>query len=213
MKEIFENQLNQNPETPYPAPVYGGIKVMLASASPRRRELLAMVLPSFEIISGRDVNESYPDDLRPEEVPVYLSQLKARAYSDILADNKLLITADTVVICDGEVLGKPHSAKGAEDMLRQLSGKTHTVVTGVTLSSLAGKRHDSFSETTQVTFDNLTEEEIRLYVERFKPFDKAGSYGIQEWIGAVAISGIRGCFYNVMGLPLHALYIHLRNFF
>ena len=151
--------------------------------------------------------------MKVEKIPEYLSKLKAAAYADMLTENELIITADTVVILDDKVLGKPKDAASAKKMLADLADKEHKVITGVTLSSRSGKRIDTFSETTSVHFSSLTEQEIDEYVSRFAPLDKAGSYGIQEWIGAAAIDRIDGCFYNVMGLPLHKLYTHLKTFF
>lgn len=198
---------------PLPSEAYSAVNVLLASNSPRRRELLGLILPSFEIAIPREVDEVYPVGMAAEEVPAYLSQLKAKAYADLLAPGELIITADTIVIADGDIMGKPHDKAQAVEMLGRLENNTHTVVTGVTLMSLEGKRQDTFSEATRVTFGHLTDEEIARYVDRYRPFDKAGAYGIQEWIGAAAISRIDGCFYNVMGLPLHALYSHLKDFF
>lgn len=198
---------------PLPSEAFSGVNVLLASNSPRRRELLGLILPSFEIAVPRDIDEVYPAGMAAEDVPAYLSQLKAKAYADLLAPGELIITADTIVIADGDIMGKPHDIGQAKEMLNRLENNTHTVVTGVTLMSLDGKRQDTFSETTRVTFGHLTDEEIDRYVDRYRPFDKAGAYGIQEWIGAAAISRIDGCFYNVMGLPLHALYSHLKDFF
>ncbi len=184
--------------------------IILASASPRRRELLKMITPDFDIASGIEVDETYPNTLPAEEVPVFLSQLKARAYRCRLAtDHDILITADTVVIIDGDILGKPASRDEAISMLTRLSGRTHHVVTGVTLTTL--HKSESFSQLTQVHFDNISSADIEHYVDNYRPYDKAGAYGIQEWIGAAAISGIEGSFYNVMGLPVHALHQHLRN--
>ncbi len=185
-------------------------KVLLASNSPRRRELLSMIQPSFEMAHIREVDESYPPTLPSKKIPEYLSQLKANAYKDYINNNEIIVTADTVVICDDKVLGKPKTAEEAIDMLKMLRDRTHIVVTGVTL--LSDTSSTTFSEVTEVTFGHLSDEEISNYVDSFKPYDKAGGYGIQEWIGCVGITGIKGCFYNVMGLPLHALYQHLRNF-
>ena len=185
-------------------------KVLLASNSPRRRELLRMIVPSFTVAESRGVDESYPADMPAPEVPVYLSQVKAAAYSDLLQPNELIITADTVVIDRGDILGKPADRAQAIDMLSRLADHTHTVVTGVSLTSPG--RSMSFAESTEVEFGPLSQQEIEHYVDTYRPFDKAGAYGIQEWIGAVAIKGIRGCYYNVMGLPLHALYSHLGIF-
>ncbi len=205
--------ISPNMLPPFPAPEYSEVSVLLASGSPRRRELLGLIVPQFGIAVSKAIEESYPDTLATAEVPAYLSKLKAQAYEAELSEKELIITADTVVISDGHILGKPHDHDEACAMLRSLAGRTHTVVTGVTLSSKDGKRKDTFTESTQVTFADLSEKEIEEYVTRFRPFDKAGAYGIQEWVGAACISGINGCFYNVMGLPLHALYQHLRDFF
>lgn len=183
-------------------------RILLASASPRRRELLRMIAPDYVIAETREVDEVYPSAMSPERVPAYLSQLKASVYLDDLQADDVLITADTVVILDNEILGKPHSREEAIDMLSKMQGRTHIVVTGVTLSTQAG--WSTFSQTTEVDFDTLTPEEISYYVDNFRPYDKAGAYGIQEWIGAAAIKGIRGSFYNVMGLPVHALYKELQ---
>lgn len=198
---------------PFPSPAYANVNVLLASNSPRRRELLGLIMPSFEIAVPRDVDEVYPGDMAAADVPAYLSQLKAKAYADLLAPGELIITADTIVISDGAIMGKPHSEAEAAQMLHKLENATHTVVTGVTLMSLDGAKNDTFSETTQVTFGPLTDDEIDRYISRYRPLDKAGAYGIQEWIGAAAIARIDGCFYNVMGLPLHSLYTHLKNFY
>ncbi len=185
-------------------------RVILASASPRRRELLKMVVPEFEIASGIEVDETYPADMPAAEVPVYLSQLKSNAYRHTLEGGDVLITADTVVIIDGEILGKPANRDEAIAMLAKLSNRTHTVITGVTLQSIACS--ESFAQSTLVHFDEVSMDDIEHYVDTYQPFDKAGAYGIQEWIGAAAISGIEGSFYNVMGLPVHALFLKLRKF-
>ncbi len=186
------------------------MKILLASNSPRRRELLKMLVPDYAIAESRDVEEVYPQDTPLHEVAPYLSRLKAKAYKDCLVPDEVIITADTVVINQGRLMGKPHSEAQALEMLKSLMGRTHQVVTGVTLTS--AHHTETFSETTDVTFDTLSDQEIADYVHNYRPLDKAGAYGIQEWIGAAAITGIRGCFYNVMGLPLHALYLHLKNF-
>lgn len=185
-------------------------RVLLASRSPRRRQLLGMIVPSFEIVNI-EADEVYPSSIITAiEVPAYLSRLKSDAYHCDLKSDELLITADTVVIHKGEILGKPYDEEDACRMLSSLAGDEHTVVTGVTLAT-AGHR-ETFAETTYVRFGALSDQQIRDYVRTFAPLDKAGAYGIQEWIGAVAIEGIRGCFYNVMGLPLHTLYRHLLDF-
>ena len=184
-------------------------RVLLASQSPRRRQLLGMIVPSFEIVHI-EADEVYPSSFPTLEVPAYLSCLKSEAYHKSLKDDELLITADTVVIHRGEILGKPCDEDDACRMLSSLAADEHIVVTGVTLAT-AGRR-ETFAETTYVRFGALSDRQVRDYVRTFVPLDKAGAYGIQEWIGAVAIEGIRGCFYNVMGLPLHALYKHILEF-
>ncbi|MDE6542260.1 MAG: Maf family nucleotide pyrophosphatase [Muribaculaceae bacterium] len=186
------------------------VRLVLASASPRRRELLQMLVPDVTIAPVRDVDETYPPGLDAMTVPEYLSRLKASAYAGDIPAGSVLVTADTVVVLDGRILGKPATAAAACDMLRALSGRTHTVVTGVTLTGADG-RCESFSERTEVEFAALTDAEIEAYVDTYRPLDKAGAYGIQEWIGGMGICGIRGCFYNVMGLPLHALYARLKK--
>ncbi len=182
--------------------------VVLASASPRRRELLAGLGIDFRIEVIKGIEETYPDSLPTDKIPEYLSQLKAHAYK--LTPGELLITADTVVILDGEVIGKPCDEADACAMLRKLAGNTHTVITGVTVSTL--ERTVSFSSHSQVEFAPLTDDEISYYVTHYHPLDKAGSYGIQEWIGYAAVKGITGSFYNVMGLPIQRLYTALKSF-
>lgn len=185
-------------------------KVVLASGSPRRRELLGMLGVEFDVCSV-DVDETYPANLKAKEVAPFLSELKARHYcSTMMQHGQLVITADTVVIAQGQVLGKPHSVDDARRMLRMLSGRTHQVVTGVCVATFDGQHH-TFKATTQVTFAELTDDEIDFYIDRYRPMDKAGAYGIQEWIGCIGISDIEGSYYNVMGLPLHRLYTTLRS--
>lgn len=191
---------------------HGGIIPVLASNSPRRRELLGMLVPGYRCATPPDVDETWPQDLPPEEVAPYLSKLKAEAIDPAtLAPREVLITADTVVICEGRLMGKPHSHDEAVEMLNLLSGRAHKVITGVTLTDRSGRRH-TFSHTTIVHFARISPEDISTYVNIFQPYDKAAAYGIQEWIGAVGISAIEGCFYNVMGLPLSALYEELGRF-
>ncbi len=192
------------------APRMFDFQIVLASQSPRRRELMQMLVPDVHVALVKDVEESYPSDMAAEQVPEWLSRLKAAAYKDDMASGEVLLTADTVVILDGEILGKPSDEDEARRMLKRLSGRSHTVVTGVTLTS--EKHSESFSERTEVMFDELSDAEIDAYVSTYRPLDKAGAYGIQEWIGGIGICGIRGCFYNVMGLPLHAVYEHLKKF-
>lgn len=182
-------------------------RVLLASASPRRRELLGNLCVDVRQALLKKVDESYPQSLPAHEVAPYISRKKAEAYLGSLSADEVLITADTVVICHGMVLGKPHDAAEASAMLHLLSGKTHQVVTGVTV--VCGDTMETFSETTDVEFAPITDDEIEFYVNRFQPFDKAGAYGIQEWIGYIGITGIRGDYYNVMGLPLQSLYRRL----
>ncbi|MDE6417173.1 MAG: Maf family nucleotide pyrophosphatase [Duncaniella sp.] len=184
--------------------------IILASGSPRRRELLSMLDLPFTVDTSHSVDETYPDDLEVHEIPSYLSLLKASALNLVPGDKRLIITADTVVILDNEVLGKPKDDADACEMLRRMAGKIQKVVTGVTVATV--KRSITFSELTTVEFAPLTDEEIIYYVDRYHPLDKAGAYGIQEWIGAAAIRRIDGSFYNVMGLPIHRLYTELKKF-
>jgi septum formation protein len=178
------------------------LKIILASASPRRKELLAGLDLNFEVKVIKGVSESYPEDLRAEEVPQYISREKAAAYQ--VAENELLLTADTVVVVNNTILGKPHDAADARRMLRLISGRTHQVVTGVTLTT--AKAQKTFGVTTDVTFRQLTDDEIDYYITHYRPFDKAGAYGIQEWIGYVGVTSIHGSYYNVMGLPVQRIY-------
>lgn len=187
-----------------------GRRVLLASKSPRRRQLLEGVGIDFEIAEGRDAEEVFPDNMPLGEVAEYLSGLKSDAYFDTLGSGDVLITADTVVIAGGRILGKPADRQEAQAMLRLLSGAEHEVVTGVTLRSREQRR--SFSCVSRVMFREISSEEIDYYIDHYAPYDKAGAYGIQEWIGYVAISGIEGSFYNVMGLPVQMLYVELEKF-
>ena len=182
----------------------------LASGSPRRRELLAMLDIPFHIVEPLEIDENYPADLEAREVPLFLSRLKADAYRPSMADDDLYITADTVVIVGGEVLGKPRDEAEAVGMLRRLSGRSHEVVTGVTV--FTRRKTTSFKALTTVEFATVPDDEIEEYVGHYHPFDKAGAYGIQEWIGAVGIRRIDGSFYNVMGLPVHRLWEVLKQF-
>lgn len=184
-------------------------KVLLGSGSPRRRELLSMMDIEFETIRLNDVNEVFPASLPAEEVAAYLSRLKAQTYIDKIDSETILITADTVVLVDNEIMGKPKNASEAKFMLQRLSGAKHKVITGVSLTT-AGSIH-TFDEVTIVEFDKISDADIDYYVEKYHPFDKAGSYGIQEWIGLIGVKKIDGCFYNVMGLPTSALYSHLKS--
>ena len=184
------------------------MKLLLGSQSPRRKELLGGLGCKFECRTA-DTEETYPDSLQGEEIPIYLSRLKADALRNTLHDDELLITADTIVWHKDEVLGKPHDAEDAIRMLRSLSGETHKVITGVTLTSW--QKQSSFASMTEVRFSQLTEEEINYYVKRFMPLDKAGAYGIQEWIGFIGVEHINGSYFNVMGLPVQRLYQELKK--
>ena len=185
--------------------------IILASNSPRRRELLSGLGLDYEVRTLSGIDESYPDTLQGEEIPVYISSKKASAYLDALKDNELLITADTIVWLDGCVLGKPADEDEARQMLRDLSGKTHQVITGVTLATTTFQK--SFASVSQVTFASLSEEEISYYVTHYHPMDKAGSYGVQEWIGFIGVERIEGSYFNVMGLPVQRLYRELKETF
>ena len=184
--------------------------IVLVSQSPRRRELLKGLELEFECTSV-DTDESYPASLKDGEIPMYIAEQKADAYLPQMEDNTLAITADTVVLINGSVLGKPKSRQEAVDMLHTLSGNAHQVITGVCIFT-KGKRK-TFSVLTDVQFTTLTDAEIEHYIDTYKPFDKAGSYGVQEWIGYVGIEKITGSYFNVMGLPVQRLYKELNQFF
>ncbi|TAF65378.1 MAG: septum formation protein Maf [Cytophagales bacterium] len=183
---------------------------ILASQSPRRQELLKHLIPTFEI-RLKATEEDYPATMLASQVPVFLAEKKARAFSAELKPNELLIAADTVVILEGSILGKPTDKEEAFAMLSQLSGKKHEVITGVCLWK-GNQTHFSFSEKTTVYFKPMTAEAIHYYLDHYQPYDKAGAYGVQEWWGMVAIERIEGCFYNVMGLPTARLYEALQVF-
>lgn len=185
-------------------------RLILASHSPRRRELLAGCGLKFTLADNYEVDERYPDDLPTDEVAAYLSRLKSEAFPRELSDSEILITADTVVLLQDRILGKPSGREGAIAMLRDLSGRDHRVITGVTLR--CRDRIETFDSRTEVWFKPLTDEEILYYVDTFQPYDKAGAYGIQEWIGYVGIERIEGSFYNVMGLPVQKLIARLEKF-
>ena len=182
-------------------------KLILASNSPRRKELLAGLGVPFEVRVLQDIDEHYPENLPVNEVARYIAKEKADAYQRIVAADELIITADTVVIVCDEILGKPMDEADAVRMLRLLSGRTHQVTTGVCL--LTAEKERCFDVTTDVTFKTLTDEEIHYYVNRYRPFDKAGAYGIQEWIGYIGVTGLNGSYYNVMGLPVQRIYQEL----
>ena len=185
-------------------------KIILASNSPRRKELLSGLDVDFEVRVLAGIDESYPASLPTMQIAEYISKKKAAAYRETMAVDELVITADTVVILGDEVMGKPKDDAEACRMLRELSGQTHQVITGVTLTTM--ERQISFSVKTDVTFKELTNEEIHYYVEKYHPMDKAGAYGIQEWIGHIGVTGLSGSFYNVMGLPIQRIYEALKMF-
>lgn len=185
-------------------------KIILASNSPRRKELLAGIDVDFEVRVLKNIDESYPSGLPTKEIAAYISKKKAAAYLATMADDELVITADTIVVLGDEVMGKPKDDADACRMLHELSGKTHQVITGVTLTTK--EKQVSFSVETDVTFKQLSEEEINYYVKKYQPFDKAGSYGIQEWIGHIGVTGLKGSYFNVMGLPVQRIYEALKGF-
>lgn len=178
--------------------------IILASNSPRRRELLAGLDLSFEVKVLPDISESYPSGLPVMKVAEFIAQEKASAYRAAMRDGDLVITADTVVIVGDEVLGKPKDAADAQRMLQLISGTTHQVITGVCLSTLNEER--LFSVTTDVTFKKLSAQEINYYIEHYRPYDKAGAYGVQEWIGYVGVTSLHGSYFNVMGLPVQRIW-------
>ena len=184
-------------------------KIVLASNSPRRKELLAGLGLPFEVRVLKGIDESYPEDLPVSEVALHIARKKADAYRRIIQDDELVITADTVVIVGDEILGKPVDEEDAVRMLRLLSGRTHQVTTGVCL--LTAAQEYGFDVTTDVTFKVLSDEEISYYVSQYKPFDKAGAYGIQEWIGYIGVTSLQGSYYNVMGLPVQRIYNELQK--
>ena len=184
--------------------------IILASNSPRRKELLKGLGVPFHVRVLQDIDETYPADLHGEDIALYISRKKAEAYRSTMADNELIITADTIVCVNREVLGKPVDKADAARMFHLMSGREHQVITGVCI--VTKDRTVQFASTTDVTFAQLTEEEISHYIDCYHPFDKAGAYGIQEWIGYIGITGIRGSFFNVVGLPVQRLYTALKQF-
>ncbi|MBO4485988.1 MAG: septum formation protein Maf [Prevotella sp.] len=188
----------------------GNYHVILASNSPRRKELLGGLGIDFEVRTMKGIDERWPKELRGEDIPKFISHKKAEAYLPTLGADELLITADTIVYLDHQVLGKPADAADAKRMLHLLSGRTHEVITGVTIATR--EKQKTFAVTSLVTFAELTDEEIDYYVEQYRPFDKAGAYGIQEWIGYIGVTRLEGSYFNVMGLPVQRLYTELRRF-
>lgn len=185
------------------------LEIILGSQSPRRRELMAGLDLPFTAITI-DADEHYPAELQGGDIPYYISRAKAHAYANRLKENQILITADTIVWLDGQMLGKPHDEAEAYSMLRALSGKTHQVFTAVTFVP-KGKAMETVVDKTDVTFAELTDEEIRHYIQKYRPFDKAGAYGVQEWIGYIACTEMRGSYFNVMGFPVHLVYKALKQ--
>lgn len=182
-------------------------KVILASNSPRRKDLLAGLGVDYEVRTLPDVDETYPDTLKGADIPLFIAKEKANAYLNMMKPGELMITADTIVWLDEKVLGKPKDRKDAMCMLRTMSGRTHEVFTGVCLTTTEWQR--SFTAQTEVRFAELSEEEITYYVDTYKPMDKAGAYGVQEWIGFIGVENISGSYYNIMGLPVQRLYKEL----
>lgn len=183
------------------------MEIILASNSPKRRQLLAGLDINFKVMVLDDIDESYPHDLPVEQVPVHIAKAKAKAYEKVIHDDQLVITADTVVVLGNLVLGKPKSRQEAIDMLKALSNQTHRVITGVCLTTI--KQQRTLSVVSDVSFKQLTDEEITYYVDKYQPYDKAGAYGIQEWIGYVGVTALNGSYFNVMGLPVQRIYQEL----
>ncbi|MBQ8070578.1 MAG: septum formation protein Maf [Bacteroidales bacterium] len=187
-----------------------GKKIILGSHSPRRQELLSGLGIDFTIDTGNTFEEVFPQDIPHSQVPAVMSEGKSFGFHRPLEQDEILLTSDTMVLCGSKMMGKPHSPEEAASMLRALSGRWHEVVTAITLRDC--NRHLTESDTARVHFRELTEEEISYYIERYRPFDKAGAYGIQEWIGYVGITGIEGSFFTIMGLPVHLVYSSLLEF-
>lgn len=184
-------------------------RIILASRSPRRQQLLRELGLVFDVVL-KEYDESYPEHLSGKEIASYIASAKARCFRNDISRDEIVITADTIVWCNNKVLGKPVDDDDAFAILSEISGNTHDVITGVTI--LSSEKEKTFTETSRVTFETLTPEEIRYYISNFKPFDKAGAYGIQEWIGLVACSRIEGSYFNVVGLPVERLYRELKEF-
>jgi septum formation protein len=184
-------------------------EIILASRSPRRQQLLQELGLKFEVVT-REYSEIYPEGLGGEEIARYVAHEKAASFKNEISYNEIVIAADTIVWCNNRVLGKPVNRNDAARILKEISGNTHEVITGVSL--LSQSKQFTFSDSTKVTFDSLSDEEIYYYIERYRPFDKAGAYGIQEWIGIVACSHIDGSYFNVVGLPVQKLYKELQRF-
>jgi septum formation protein len=185
-------------------------KIILGSASPRRRELLAGLCVEFELDTRNNFEETYPEDTPHETIPQVLSEGKSFGFHRELTENEILITSDTLVLCEDHVMGKPHSREEAYQMLKLLSGRSHKVITAITVRD--SSRHSTLSDTAIVHFKELTDNEIYYYIDNFKPFDKAGAYGIQEWIGYIGIDRIEGSYFTIMGFPVHLVYQELNKY-
>lgn len=188
----------------------GSYHIILASNSPRRKELLTGLDVPFEVRVLDGIDEHYPASLPTCDIAEYIARKKAAAYQQTMAEDELVITADTIVVLDDEVMGKPKDEADARRMLHELSGRTHQVITGVTLTTT--KRQTAFSVVTDVTFKQLTDDEIDYYVVNYRPMDKAGAYGIQEWIGHIGVTALQGSYFNVMGLPVQRIYEALKDY-
>ena len=188
---------------------FAKFRIILASQSPRRQQLLKELGLKFEV-RIKNFPETFPENLEGSDIALYVARQKAELFKSEIADNEIVITADTIVWCNNMVLGKPVDKDDAIRILRHISGKTHEVITGVCL--LSKEKEKSFSVSTNVTFEIITDEEIEFYIKNFHPFDKAGAYGIQEWIGIIGCSSIEGSYFNVVGLPVHQLYKELKQF-
>lgn len=184
--------------------------VILASGSPRRKELLSSIGIDYKVRIINGIDESYPENMKAEDIPQFISRKKAAAYRQDMSNGELIITADTVVAVDNKILGKPKDKTEAVKMLSLLSGRKHQVITGVTV--MTSEREETFATVSNVSISKLSDEEIDYYIEKYKPYDKAGAYGIQEWIGMIGVTGIEGSFFNVMGLPVQRLYTLLKTF-
>jgi septum formation protein len=191
------------------ADILNNYRIILASRSPRRQQLLKELGFTFDIVI-REFEESFPEGLNGEEIARYVAHSKAASFRDEIADNEIIITADTIVWCNNQVLGKPIDIQDAVRILKKISGNTHEVITGVSVFSK--KKEVTFSDSTKVTFEVLSDNDIKYYIDKYKPYDKAGAYGIQEWIGLIACSKIEGSYFNVVGLPVQRLYKELQEF-
>jgi len=188
--------------------IFDKYRIILASRSPRRQQLLRDLGLTFDVVE-MDYDETFPDNLQGKEAAIYLAKGKSSSFRKTIADNEIVITADTIVWCNNRAFGKPTDYHDARHMIRELSGNTHEVITGVNL--LSSEKEVAFCESTKVTFEKLSDKEIDFYINEFKPFDKAGAYGIQEWIGIAACRSIEGSYFNVVGLPVQRVYAELRN--